>query len=485
MTIHQDAWHYPRRELAEDFLRRFDPGPAEALTLFAERRSGKTAFLKNDLSIEAIAQELQPVYIDLWANRGEPGRAIADGLEAAARTLKDPKYKYGSILGRFDQQITSIGAFGASIGMKTREDAPAPTDTLSRISFWADQMVANTKRPVVLMIDEIQTLAGGQSEQAVNVASALRAALQKHGRLAIRPVFTGSSRDGLQRLFNQSNAAFYNYGSSPKFPSPDDGIAQFMRVRMRQSSGIDVPTTKLLAAFNQLDRRPGPFRAMVAAMDNEDRDDIETFVQRQLGEMQAQAWAREDMAGLRPLDKIVLEVIRAQLPLFGAETAQYISERLGLDESAPRVNPKSINDSISKMRAAYLVTRVGRGQYLIEDREIADLVNERLPPELKGVAPALAGNETTVLPARAGATYRGPIVHCDTDTVTQDVDGVLIQHERDSLFGHDIDALLSPGPDDLVIQYMDGLENGSARWADADRVHRGDSATPNLKAPTP
>ncbi len=95
MALNRDPWHYPRPELANTFLRRFDPGPAEALTLFAQRRSGKTAFLKNDLAAAALATKLQPVYIDLWAHMDDPSLAIADGFEAAARTLQDPKYKYG------------------------------------------------------------------------------------------------------------------------------------------------------------------------------------------------------------------------------------------------------------------------------------------------------------------------------------------------------------------------------------------------------
>src|ERR1700730_7277822 len=72
MDIAPDPWHYPRSELARTFLRRFDPGPAEALTLFAQRRSGKTAFLKNDLATIGIEAKLQPVYIDLWAHLDDP-----------------------------------------------------------------------------------------------------------------------------------------------------------------------------------------------------------------------------------------------------------------------------------------------------------------------------------------------------------------------------------------------------------------------------
>lgn len=437
----RDPWHYPRTGLAEQFLRRFNPGPAQALTLFAERRAGKTAFLQNDLAPAAIAAKLQPVYIDLWAHRADPGRAIADGLEAAARKVRDPNYKYGSILGRFDDQVTSLGAFGVSVGMKGRTEAQGPDDTISRIGFWADQLVSGSKRPILLMVDEVQSLASAGN--GGDVASALRSTLQKHGRQALQPVFTGSSRDGLQRLFNQTNAAFYRYGSNMDFPAPDDGIAKFFADRLRESSGIRVPEAELLRAFNELDRRPGPFREMVEAMDNAAEPNVEKYLQRQIGEMQAMAYTRADLAKLKPLDVAVLEqILTGDGELFGRESKAAIASRIGVDS----VNPKSLTDSLNKLRDLGMVTRVDRGDYRIEDRDVETLLlgqNLVGPPAPKAL-PAPAAGEA----ARAGETYRGTVRAIEGDRVTQEVaGGRLVEHSKAQLYklGGGLGAALQPG----------------------------------------
>ena len=368
MAPTNDPWHYPRPKLANVFLRRFDPGPAEALTLFAQRRSGKTAFLKHDLATAAIEARLQPVYIDLWAHSETPGLAIADGFEAATRTLKDPKYKYGTILGRFDDSVTHLGGWGLSLGLKPREPVIAPTDVLSSIGHWSDQMLASSKRPVLLMIDEVQALAAVDS--GVTVAAALRAVLQKHGRMKIRPIFTGSSQDGLQRMFNQSKAPFYRYGTSPEFPTPDDGIAAFFAMRLKESSGIDVEPDQLLTAFNTLNRQPGPFREMVESMDNDRNPNVAIYVERQIGQMQSLADARTRLARLKPIDMAVLERIHKGHPLFGKHNESSIAALLGIDQ----VNPKTIKDSVDKLRREGVVIRVQRGLYRIEDNELATLI---------------------------------------------------------------------------------------------------------------
>jgi len=394
-----DPWHYPRPELADKYLDRFNPGPAEALILFAERRSGKTAFARNDLAPRALARGLQPVLIDLWSNRADPGLALADGLEAAARSVQNPDYKYGKLLGSAEkaaQNITSVGAFGVSVGIKRKEDSPAPTETLARINYWADQLVNSSKRPIVLILDEAQSIAS--AENGINIASALRATLQKHGRQKIEPIFTGSSRDGLNRLFEETGAPFYRFGSRPEFTSPDDGICYFFAQRVKESSGIELSVPALVDAFNQLERRPGPFREMVETMDNEADPNVELYLQHQLGDMQAMVHSRSDLQRLKTIDLAILDQIVLNQELFGVEAGNYLADKLKVE----KVNPKLINDSISKMRDMGIILRKARGVYLIEDRDVAILVKQGLPAELQAkVRETPLSPFTAALPAPA------------------------------------------------------------------------------------
>jgi hypothetical protein len=68
-------WYYPRPELASSYLEEFSRRGARALTVFAERGLGKTAFLHRDLTPQAVLRNRLPVYVDVWAVRTDPAAA--------------------------------------------------------------------------------------------------------------------------------------------------------------------------------------------------------------------------------------------------------------------------------------------------------------------------------------------------------------------------------------------------------------------------
>ena len=53
MTI--DPWHFPRPQLAKQYLAFFDAGLSNAMILFQQRRFGKTEFCLYDLAPAAEA----------------------------------------------------------------------------------------------------------------------------------------------------------------------------------------------------------------------------------------------------------------------------------------------------------------------------------------------------------------------------------------------------------------------------------------------
>ncbi|PTB96028.1 hypothetical protein C9993_09970, partial [Marinobacter sp. Z-F4-2] len=67
MNAHVD-WHFPRRELTDQFLSTFASGVSNTLTLFAPRRMGKTEFILFDLIPEAHEQDYRPIYVSFWDN---------------------------------------------------------------------------------------------------------------------------------------------------------------------------------------------------------------------------------------------------------------------------------------------------------------------------------------------------------------------------------------------------------------------------------
>ena len=57
-----DPWHFGRDELATQTLSLLSSGPAQALTLFAPRRTGKTEFLLKDLAPHAESEGHRVIY---------------------------------------------------------------------------------------------------------------------------------------------------------------------------------------------------------------------------------------------------------------------------------------------------------------------------------------------------------------------------------------------------------------------------------------
>ncbi|MDE0978338.1 MAG: hypothetical protein OR999_13800, partial [Arenicellales bacterium] len=159
-------WYYARPELARGYLVEFERRGARALSMMAERGSGKTAFLQQDLGPIAAAHNRMPIYLDVWAVRNDPAVGIANQLKSAAQQLehKDPRKR----------ELTSvnISVLGVGGGMTAahRPEPGEPTNELARINFWCDRLanIAGDKK-VMLMLDEVQELA--THPEGVDVAS--------------------------------------------------------------------------------------------------------------------------------------------------------------------------------------------------------------------------------------------------------------------------------------------------------------------------
>jgi hypothetical protein len=129
-------WYFPRPELAKTYLDEFSRRGARALTVFAERGLGKTAFLQRDLTPEAAARGRLPVYVDVWAVRTDPAAGISGQPKAATQRLehKDPSKR----------EVTnfSVDVLGVGGGMTTahRPEPGEPTNELTRINFWSDRL---------------------------------------------------------------------------------------------------------------------------------------------------------------------------------------------------------------------------------------------------------------------------------------------------------------------------------------------------------
>lgn len=188
--------------------------PGRPIALFAPRRVGKTYFLDKDLTPAAIDKGFFPVYADLWINRVAPLDAINQALEESLDDVNVPK----TLLGKLGKTtVKKVGALGAIIELgETPARRELPEKPELRMDSLISRLAADACKPILLMLDEIQSL--GQTSGGEAAIATVRAVLQKHKKVLFA-VFTGSSQDALGEMMMSAGGAMYQFAQLLTLPS--------------------------------------------------------------------------------------------------------------------------------------------------------------------------------------------------------------------------------------------------------------------------
>jgi len=129
---------------------------------------------------------------------------------------------------------------------------PNPESSLENRLASALQIIAQKGQHCVLALDEFQSLADKSAE---NFVAAFRTALQDlEGSLSI--VFTGSSRDGLTKLFSRSKAPLFRSAISVTLPNLGDDFVDSRADYLEQVASLNVDRAALKDLFRELLRVP-------------------------------------------------------------------------------------------------------------------------------------------------------------------------------------------------------------------------------------
>ncbi|OAP88364.1 hypothetical protein A4H96_11695, partial [Acidithiobacillus ferrooxidans] len=219
----KDPWHYPRTALADQYLKTLAIGLSKSLVLFAQRRMGKTEFLRKDLLPAAEKAGYITIYVSLWESREDPKSVLLDAIRKAAEGE-------GIISGVWRRLgwpgSKGVRAHAGTIGaLASWEQGTAEaSDRMLDLRQWMNTL-AQKKNPTLLLVDEIQTLADEKRYGAL--VAALRSALDKHGD-QIKAIFTGSSSEGLRRMFQMEKAPFFQFNHQIPFPQLGPEFVQHM-----------------------------------------------------------------------------------------------------------------------------------------------------------------------------------------------------------------------------------------------------------------
>jgi hypothetical protein len=350
---------YPRPELAAHYLQRLTSSPNRALSIFGPRQVGKTTLLQNDLTALAKKQDMEVVYVDFMAT--------PNALELLNARLAQLVHEARMSLPK--RRVKAAGAIGLSVQL---EDAPADP-TSSDLGVQLQNQFAALKRlkpgvKVLFMLDEAQELVKQKGGEAA--MKAIRALFNTHlGDVLL--LITGSSREGLLRLFGDRYRASFGLADHEDFQRLG---REFVEAKSRafneqRRRPIDVDT--LNEAFIAMEQRPADFVAFLAFLAVNEVRDVAGSVQVFLRTRYPLEAITERFERFTPLQRAVLRAMASGTTQMTSKATQdLVGEMIG-----GQVTAGGIRHALSTLPADVL-SNPSRGQYEIADKALLAWLRE-------------------------------------------------------------------------------------------------------------
>jgi hypothetical protein len=340
-----DLWYFARPTLVRRYFKRLLDGSGR-LALFGPRRTGKTSLICRELLPLAEQRGMLPVYCDCWQDRSDPIGSINFALSSAMEHLEVPTSKVRRTLAT---EVTKLGAAGFSIEFGPEPKGRPPESPFFRVDWLLGALIARARRPVFLVIDEVQGLA--EHREGDRIAGALRTALTRHEQ-AVRVLFTGSSETQLIKLFAQARATLYQFAASQAYELLDGDFVAHVSQRFKRATTRMLDTRRGLEILQLLGHQPEAFLSVVqvplARADHSLDDGLEGLLAPDARGPWAQHWRQST-----PLQQAVLVAVHRTLQLTSAAGQQAISRLLGKRS----VNASSIRRATTALYERGLIDR--------------------------------------------------------------------------------------------------------------------------------
>jgi hypothetical protein len=366
-----DQWHFARPELAQTYLNLLGLGLSSARTLFARRRMGKTEFLQKDLVPSAQTSGYLTAYVNLWEDEDEPAAALVGALYAGIEP--DWWQKVGK---RLKQPVRKVKASGkvAHFGEAALEAELSADEKKVVGSLLGEALKAfdAQNKPLLLVVDEAQVLA---RDAHSNFAHSLRAGLDiRKERLKV--IFAGSSESTLRTMFGQSSEPFFNWAPLEPFPLLDRKFVEFMVEKVNTIAKIQLSMKHAVHAFDELNQTPEFFRRFLERHLTYPFDGPEAALQYTKEHVFNREQFRRQWNSLLPADRAVLTLMASgqSSDFHGQAARERLGQLLGLDKAPPMNTPAQ---SLKRLQAANVITKLNQGEYRFEDEAFAQWVQQR------------------------------------------------------------------------------------------------------------
>ncbi|MET0254766.1 MAG: hypothetical protein ABW193_03180 [Luteibacter sp.] len=335
------------------------------LFLGAPRRTGKSTFLLEDLRPALSSAGALVLYVDLWKNQAQPpsdliaftvASALAEAQGFVARTAQAVGLSKVSIRG-VEFSLAAVGKHpGASLA-----------DSLA-------ELVAATRRPVALIVDEAQqAIRTKEGMAAMYSLKSARDTINAPGQPRLGLILSGSDRDKLLRLVHGGGAPFMG-SNITDLPLLDRGFSDFMAGHLAtEKPSLPIDNGRMYDAFERVHFRPeelrnaidaiaGPFGMAQGANFHDLLDQQVASYEQTLHDGYVTTYL-----GLTKMQRAVLTRVLSssrENKLFSADALADYSRAHGR-----RVDPGAARAAVEKLRQADppLIWKSARGDYAPED----------------------------------------------------------------------------------------------------------------------
>ncbi len=357
-------WHFSRLALAKQVLGMFESGLSTALVFFAPRRMGKTEFLLKDVLPLAEEQGWLVCY-----------HSFLDTSKSAETEFTQSLLQINqenSFLNRSKHAVQKIktlsgGVFGlhGSIELeKISADSISLKDILTQTS---------KQTPLLLLMDEIQALTQS-NEENLPFITALRTILDVN-KDRIKVIFTGSSREGLKKMFSAKEAPFFHFGQNLSFPQFGSEFTEHLAKQYEIITQKSLNQKALWEAFEEFGRMPQLIRALVERLILQPALTIQHAKIELLEELAHDRSFETNWHNLTSLEQVILiEIAAKNQKLYSEETRQRLAEKLGLRH----VPVSSVQSAIRKLNKNTIIGRtLSHGEYFIDDPNFQDWIRSK------------------------------------------------------------------------------------------------------------
>lgn len=350
--MNKDPWHFPRTSLANQVLGIFTSGLSSALTFFAPRRMGKTEFLRKDITPAAEADGWRVFYYSFLD--ADPSAASNFTQSLAAFSKGDGWFaRAGKTLGRIAKISGGAAGVSADVELKEGKDPEDIKTVIGRLAASGDR--------VLLLLDEVQALATPSQNRFV---AALRTALDMH-KDTVKVIFTGSSREGLRRMFSQASAPFFHFGQNLSFPPLERSFTDHLATAFNQATQRQLDQDALWRAFEEMGHVPQLARSLVERLALNHSLDIADAKESLVSEINISRDYAADWNHCSALERLLLTAIaNADTELYSAAHREGLARALGVHE----VPVSSVQSALRSLaRRSLIFKQEGGNSYEIED----------------------------------------------------------------------------------------------------------------------